>query len=63
MRKTLDRWILETKDKGQNVEPMKMYDSDMKVYLDGRSKKGKGDRSEETKQNIALMKKWWREGK
>ena len=63
MRKTLDRWILETKDKGQNVEPMKMYDSDMKVYLDGRSKKGKEDRSEETKQNIALMKKWWREGK
>ena len=63
MRKTLDQWILETNDKGQEVEPMKMYDSDMKVYLDGRSKKGKGDRVEETKNNIALMKKWWKEGK
>ena len=63
MRNTLDQWILETNDKGQEVEPMKMYDSDMKVYLDGRSKKGKGDRVEETKNNIALMKKWWKEGK
>ena len=63
MRKTLDQWILETGDLGQNVEPMKMYDSDMQLYLDGLAKKGRGDRLEEIKSNIAQMKKWWREGK
>ena len=26
MRKTLNRWIRDTGDLGQNVEPMKMYD-------------------------------------
>ena len=63
MRKTLNRWIRETGDLGQNVEPMKMYDSDMKVYLDGLANRGRGDRLEEIKSNIAQMKKWWREGK
>ena len=42
---------------------MKMYDSDMKVYLDGLANRGRGDRLEEIKSNIAQMKKWWREGK
>lgn len=63
MRKTLDQWIIETKDNGQNVESMKMYDSDMQLYLDGLGKRGRGDRLEEIKANIALMKKWWKEGK
>ena len=63
MRKTLDQWIIETKDRGQDVESMKMYDSDMQLYLDGLAKRGRGDRVEEIKANIALMKKWWKEGK
>jgi uncharacterized sulfatase len=63
MRKTLDQWIIETKDRGQGVESMKMYDSDMQLYLDGLAKRGRGDRLEEIKANIALMKKWWKEGK
>ena len=63
MRKTLDQWIIETKDRGQGVESMKMYDSDMQLYLDGLAKRGGGDRLEEIKANIALMKKWWKEGK
>ena len=63
MRKTLNQWILDTGDLGQNVEPMKMYDSDMKVYLDGLARKGRGDRLEEIKSNIAQMKQWWKEGK
>ena len=57
MRKTLDQWIIETKDRGQDVESMKMYDSDMQLYLDGLAKRGRGDRLEEIKANIALMKK------
>ena len=63
MRKTMNRWILDTGDLGQNVEPMKMYDSDMKVYLNGLANIGRGDRLEEIKSNIARMKKWWKEGK
>ena len=63
MRKTLNRWIRDTGDLGQNVEPMKMYDSDMKVYLNGLANRGRGDRLEEIKSNIAQMKKWWKEGK
>jgi arylsulfatase A-like enzyme len=63
MRKTLNRWTRDTGDLGQNVEPMKMYDSDMKVYLNGLANMGKADRLEEIKSNIAQMKKWWQEGK
>ena len=63
MRKTLDLWIKETGDHGQKVEPMKMYDSDMKVYVHKLAKKGKGERAEEIKANISQMKKWWKEGK
>jgi arylsulfatase A-like enzyme len=63
MRKALNEWIRETNDNGQNVESMKMYDSDMQLYLDGLAKRGRGDRLEEIKANIALMKKWWKEGK
>ena len=39
------------------------YDSDMKVYLDGLANRGRGDRLQEIKSNIAQMKKWWKEGK
>jgi arylsulfatase A-like enzyme len=59
MRGRLDRWIVETKDKGPESE--KMYDSDMDVYVGGRNKKGKGESV--TERNIAQMKAWAKEGK
>jgi arylsulfatase A-like enzyme len=52
-RAELDRWIAETKDKGPESE--EMYDSDMAVYLEKANP--------EVERNIALMKKWAREGK
>jgi arylsulfatase A-like enzyme len=58
MRSRLDRWVVETKDRGP--EPEKMYDSDMAVYLGDRNNKG---RESITAQNVALMKQWAREGK
>jgi hypothetical protein len=57
LRARLDRWIVETKDRGP--ESQKMYDSDMAVYVGGRTGKGESI----TEKNIALMKKWAAEGK
>jgi arylsulfatase A-like enzyme len=59
MRRRLDQWIVETKDRGP--ESGAMYDSDMAVYTGGRASKGKGESI--TEKNIALMKQWAREGK
>ncbi|MBL9189320.1 MAG: sulfatase [Opitutaceae bacterium] len=59
LRARLDRWMVETGDKGP--EPDAMYDSDMAVYTGGRAQKGKGETA--TEKNIALMKQWAREGK
>ena len=58
MRSRLDRWIVETKDRGPESD--KMYDSDMAVYLGDRTNKG---RDSITAQNVALMKQWAKEGK
>jgi hypothetical protein len=52
-RAMLDRWILESGDKGPETEAM--YDSDMAEYLKKRSA--------EVEKNIALMKQWAKEGK
>ncbi len=66
MRKMLDQWIRETNDRGQHRESEAMYDSDMKVYVDGMKKRS-GDEwarhAELIERNIALMKKWQAEGK
>lgn len=59
MRSRLDRWMVETGDKG--FESEEMYDSDMQVYLDEFTTQKQ--RSEEFQRNIALMKKWRMEGK
>jgi arylsulfatase A-like enzyme len=59
LRARLDRWIVETGDRGP--EPEAMYDSDMAVYVGERTKKGKGESV--TEKNIAIMKRWAREGK
>lgn len=52
-RARLDRWIVETGDRGAESE--QMYDSDMAVYV------GKGNPVVE--ENIRLMKQWRAEGK
>jgi len=56
MRKKLADWEEKTGDCGRKPEPMKMYDSDMKVYLAGK-------KNEELERNIELNKKWAKEGK
>jgi arylsulfatase A-like enzyme len=52
-RAMLDRWIIESADKGPETEAM--YDSDMAEYLKKRSA--------EVEKNIALMKQWAKEGR
>lgn len=52
-RAELDRWIADTQDQGP--ESGEMYDSDMAVYLQKANP--------EVEKNIALMKKWAKEGK
>lgn len=59
LRARLDRWVVETGDKGPESEAM--YDSDMAVYLGERASKGRVDNP--TEKNIALMKRWAKEGK
>jgi arylsulfatase A-like enzyme len=53
LRVRLDRWIVESGDRGPESESM--YDSDMVEYL------GKGN--PEVQNNIAIMKQWAKEGK
>lgn len=62
MRGQLDEWIAQTRDQGQQVESMQMFDSDMAVYLYTMSIR-KPERVPLIKANIALMKKWWSEKK
>jgi arylsulfatase A-like enzyme len=57
LRTRLDRWFVETGDKGPESEAM--YDSDMAVYLGGRPAKS----DSVIEQNITLMKQWAKEGK
>ncbi|MCA9092085.1 MAG: sulfatase [Planctomycetaceae bacterium] len=57
LRGRLDRWVVETHDHGAESEAM--YDSDMAVYLGDRGNR----RSDQTLENIALMKRWAKEGK
>ena len=59
LRGRLERWMVETKDRGPESE--KMYDSDMAVYVGSRANKGKGETV--TEKNIAQMKRWAAEGK
>jgi len=58
MRKRLAAWEERTNDIGRKPEPMAMYDSDMKVYLESGKKV-----NDELKRNIELNKKWASEGK
>jgi len=42
---------------------MKMYDSDMKIYMDGQASRGRQERADEIQANVDQMKKWWEDGK
>lgn len=57
LRSRLDRWIVETGDRGPESEAM--YDSDMAVYLGDRGNR----KTEQTRRNIELMKQWAQSGK
>ncbi len=59
LRARLDRWIVETGDRGPELA--RMYDSDMEVYVGSRARRGRGDSVTEI--NIRLMKQWAAEGK
>ncbi len=60
LRAMLAAWESATGDLGRQPEPAAMYDSDMAVYLSGRSRR---DPPSETERNIELMKRWASEGK
>lgn len=62
LRNRLDKWMVETDDKGRQPESEKMYDSDMAVYL-GESGRGNQAARHSLEKNIELMKQWRREGK
>lgn len=62
MRQTLDTWIERTGDQGEQAEPDKMYDSDMKLYLDGMRQRGNNAHADVIQANIDLMKRWQSEG-
>ncbi len=57
LRATLEGWIGETGDKGQEPEAPEAYDAEMAVYLKNSAQ------SEILERNIATMKAWAAEGK
>jgi arylsulfatase A-like enzyme len=65
LRDKLNEWVAETGDQGQEPESATMYDSDMKVYVDGIRRKGGEwvDHAAVIEANIAQMKAWAAEGK
>jgi len=63
MRGILADWIIESNDQGRFPESEAMFDSDMKVYLDSKKRRGNTEDAQELEENIALMKKWKSEGK
>lgn len=63
LRMTLDKWIQETGDRGQADESPRMYDSDMKLYVDTiRARRGE-ERAAKIESVIRLMKQWRAEGR
>lgn len=61
LRARLDRWIIDTGDRGNTPESAAMYDSDMRVYVG--EKKGDDEKRGEVERNIAQMKAWAAQGK
>jgi len=63
MRAILENWIIESDDQGRFPESEAAYDSAMKKYLDGMTRRGDTERAQELRDNINLMKQWKAEGK
>ncbi len=63
MRRRLNQWMKKTDDKGRQPESARMFDSDMKVYLDTIKKRSTPEHHQTIADNIAVMKKWAAEGK
>ncbi|MGE3818763.1 MAG: sulfatase [Isosphaeraceae bacterium] len=59
LRDRLDRWVLESDDRGRFPESEAIYDSDMAVYLNSKA----AAQDEVLKANVALMKSWAAQGK
>ncbi len=62
LRQRLTDWEERTGDLGRKPEPAAMYDSDMAVYLQGKSGLPP-EREQELRRNIELNRKWAAEGK
>jgi len=64
MRKLLSRWETKSGDQGVDPEPVRMFDSDMKVYVDTlEARRRPIEHINTIKSNIELMRKWAGEGK
>ena len=63
LRERLDAWMEDTNDLGRTPESEEMFNSDMAVYLNTVKLKQPPERTKILESNIALMKKWAREGK
>lgn len=64
MRKSLSRWEKKSGDKGVDPEPAKMFDSDMRVYVDTlKTRRKPVEHINTIENNIDLMRKWAQEGK
>jgi len=61
MRQILEQWIMETGDQGQKPEPKAIYESDMEVYVNN-IRRNNPERAKVIENNIAIMKKWAKEG-
>jgi len=63
LRDVLYKWIRETGDQGMTPESDKNYNSNMEAYLEPFRKRGQIEQVKNIEANIALMKKWAKEGK
>ncbi len=63
LRAVLENWILKTGDKGETPESDESYDSNMEAYLEPFRKQGMIDQVQNIESNIAIMKKWAKEGR
>ena len=64
MRKLLSRWETKSGDQGGDPAPVRMFDSDMKVYVDTlEARRRPIEHINTIKSNIELMRKWAGEGK
>ena len=63
MRAILANWVIESDDQGRFPESEAAYDSAMKKYIDGMTRRGDTERAQELQDNINLMKQWKAQGK